>query len=125
MPKNMWRIIKYILSIVILTAFVVYSFYQCEEKNLFNNGINQLEFNFVLLEILHKGEEKEVGTLLSADIQRVLIDISINRTMEDTTRLCQYINKDRIKLLEKYDNNISIKHINRIVAYCKNSTQLE
>ena len=117
----MWKLIKYIVLLIACIIFGLYILYRCEEKSLFSNDVHQLEFNYLLLEELHQGKNNQVASLLSADIQRVLVNISTKNTMKDTNKLCHYMNEDNINLLKEYDSNISIEHINKIITYCKKS----
>ncbi len=114
----MRRIIKYVVFIIILSLFFMFALYKCEEKNLFNENINQLKFNYILLEILDQGRNAQVATLLSADTQRILIYMGVNNAIKDVNGLCQYVDNKHINLLNKYDKNISNEYINRIIGYC-------
>ncbi len=118
----MWKTIKYALLIVVCIILLPYILYKYEEKILVNNDINQLKFNYVLLKELDQGKNKQVAVLLSADIQRTLININVNHTTEYINKLCNYMNEDNINLLKKYDKNISIEHLNKIMTHCKNSS---
>ena len=120
----MWKLIKYIALSIVCILLGLYVLYRCEEKSLFNNDMHQLEFNYLLLEELHQGKNNQAATLLSADIQRVLVNISAKNTIRDTNKLCYYMNKDNINLLKEYDNNISIEYINKIITYCENLSPL-
>lgn len=115
----MWRIIRYILAISIFIFCILYIMYQYEEKISLNNEIEQLKFNWLLLENLREGKDETVGALLSADIQRVLIDITRNQNYKKTNNLCDYIDKESINLLSFYDKNVSVNNIKQVVKYCK------
>jgi len=98
--------------------------YQYEEKTSLNNETDQLKFNWLLLEKLREGKEETVGALLSADIQRVLIDIASNKTIGKTNDLCNYIDEKSINLLSFYDKNVSMGYIKQAVKHCKEKKKM-
>ena len=115
----------FLIASWIIFIGILYSTYLHTKKATFENEVNQMKLNMILLEFLNQGETERVGKLLSISIENAMVYLVEYDRLEDMDKLslCKYINEDRIKLLKDYDENLPIFYVDKVVEYCLGSSE--